>query len=546
MQLCAMYKGMRHLFFITWLCIIALCQPVSAFTQEDMPKFPMFTWNLLWTGSWEESRNLHNRGDFRLDLARQGLSLRGQVLDRRPLGFESDQPWADFSESTAGGVSLGLYHRTTDSRLLYGILHEQGLPVRIRSPWSRSAPYAENRRATLADLRTTSSTTRVPEAYMRLSSPHFTFFEGGILPEMSLRGFASAQISSEGTLRPAFSGGLDTFFGTTAVLLEGFFTTTELSAREGSTWFSDPPSLPDREFRLAAAAIMIRTPYVLFASDLAWSWAFAYGRGFYGNAAVRFGPPLSGTARAGPWFLSLAAEGMGERYVDRDGAIIGGGFRTAGRIERRGPRSSLFRADTSLRSPCLDSPFDRSSTGVSYRFPTPSARAVADGIFPLRISRVSLNVHRNASNLARIQDSVDGTLGLSLNPPPILLPPTLRTTFSNRNARNQVARVYPLGINLSASIHGQDSASEVPAPYPFFTSGREFSSARIGCELLWSPGIFQIRTRWSYTTYSDKDGGLDGSFSVAVRFRRGRFSARVAWPDFPERRNYTLSWRMEM
>jgi len=537
---------MKQLFFITWLCMLSHSQPVSVLAQEDFPNFPMFSWNLLWTGSWEESRNLHNRGDFRLDFAQRGLSLRGQVLDRRPLNFEADQPWADFSESTAGGASLGLYHRATGSRLLYGALHEQGLPSRIRSPWSRSVPYAENRRATMADLRTTSSATRVPEAYLRLSSPQFRLFQGGALPEMSLRGFASAQIASEGDLRPAFSGGLETFFGTSAVLLEGFFTGAELPARESSTWFSDPPSLPDRDFRLGAAALTVRTPYVLFASDLAWSWVFAYGSGLYGNAAVRIGPPLSGSARAGPWFLSLAVEGLAGRYVDRDGTIIAEGFRTAGRIERRGPRSSLFRADTSLRSPCPDSPFNRSSAGLSYRFPTPSTRAGSEGNFPLRISRVSLNAHRNASNLARIQDSVDGTLGLSFNPPPMLLPPALRTTFSNRNARNQMARVYPLGINLSASIHGQYSASGVPAPYPFFTSGREFDSARIGCELLWSPGIFQIRTRWSYTTYPDKDGGLDGSFSLAVRFRRGRFTARVAWPDFPERRNYTLSWRMEM
>jgi len=515
---------MRYFFFIASLCMAALARPAHVSAQDGFPTAPLFSWNLLWAGSWEESRTLHNRGDFRLDF--EGLSFRGQVLDRRPLNFETDHPWADFSESTAGGASLGLYHGATGSRLLYGILHETGLPSRIRSPWSRSVPYAENRRPTLADLRTTSSTTRVPEAYLRLSTPHLTLFGGGALPEMSLRGFASAQIASEGNPWPAFSGGLETLVGAGSVSLEGFYTGTVLPARESSTWFSASPSLPDRDFRLAAASLAIDTPYFLFASDLALSQVFAYGNGLYGNAAIRIMPPLSGSARPGPWSLSLAAEGMGERYVGRDGASHGGGLRVAGRIERRGPRSGLFRADTGFRAPSLDDPFDRSSFGVSYRFPTPSARAVTEGDFPLRVSRVSFNANRDASNPANVQDGIDGTFGLSLNLPPMLLPSVLLPPQPRRSG------IYPLGINLSAALQGRDSM--------------EFDSLRIGCELLWSPGILQLRTRWSYTTYSDKDEHLEGSISVAVRFRRGRFSARVAWPEFPEKRNYTLSWRLDM
>ncbi|MCL2601125.1 MAG: hypothetical protein FWD88_08090 [Treponema sp.] len=537
---------MRYFFFAVGLCVAAL----SVSAQNDTPEVPAFTWNLLWAGSWEESRTLHNRGDFRLDLARQGLLLRAQVLDRRPLILGEGQTWAGFSDR-AGGASLGLYHNATGSRLLYGVLNERGLPARIRSPWIRSAPYAETRQATMADLRTIASTTRQPEAYLYLSSPRLALLGGGTLPEISLRGFAAAQVAPAGNPWPAFSGGLEAAAGTATVSLEAFFTGTELPARESSTWFSGSPPLPDREFRLGAAALAIGTPYFQFASDWAWSWAFAYGSGFYGNAAVRFSPPPLGPAGtrpgAGPWSLSLAVEGVGDRYIGRDGTIPGEGFRAAGRIERRGPRSGLFRADTSLRSPGLGEPFDRSSAVVSYRFPAPPARAEP---VPLRVSRMSLGVYRNASNPGSIQDSVYGTLGLSLNPPPMLLPPSLLPPTSGSaagaNAGSRRARIYPVGITFSAALWGVDSgAKKPPPPYPFFSGHREFGSARISCALLWSPGIFQLRTRWFYMAYSDRDGRLDGYFSAAVRFGRGRFGARVAWPDFPENRNYTFSWRLE-
>jgi hypothetical protein len=565
---------MKYFFLITGLFISGVfvsaeeMVPPNTAGREALtkqPKPPLFTWDLLWTGSWEESKNLHNRGNLRLGLAfsegrtRPELLLRGQVIDRRTLNFELESPWGDTSKALTS-LSAGLYHPATGSRLLYGILDEWGLPARIRSPWIRSAPYTENHKPLMADLRTTVSSTKTDEAYLYLSSPRLTFFRESSFPETTLRGFASGQFTPANAAAknyvPAYSGGLETVFGKkVGLFLEGFYTSARLPPRTSSSWFSDRPPLPERDFRLNAAALLLTTPYVSFGSDWAWSETFAWGRGIYGNAGLRVTPPLPWNAgKPGPWSLSLAADGMSERYVGRDGSSPGGGLRTAGKIEWKGPKSSLFRVNTGLRAPALDEPFERSSSGIYYRFPAASA-ASASG-FPLRVTRISLNVDRNASDRKKIHDGIDGALGLSLNLPPMSLPLALlpngsKGDTSARKVKNIKPKSYPLGLNLSTSIDALGSwedkttADKAPAPYPFFPANLEFDSAKTSAELLWSPGIFQFRTKWGYTAYAKKDNQWDGSISAAVRFKHGRFSTKFAWPTFPEKWNCTLSWRVE-
>jgi len=521
-------------------------------SQSNLLKQP-FTWNLLWAGSWEESKTLHNRGDFRLGLTWPGLLARGQYLDKRPFNFELDPPWNDPSKVITG-LSFGLYHQTTGSRFLYGILDEWGLPARIRSPWIRSAPYTENHKPVMADLRTTTSSTKQDEAYLYLSSPRLVinrlaFLRNSALPEIAVRGFASAQSPTGGPLgeklTPAFSGGLETLWGKDYnLLLEGFYTGMELPAKKSDSWFSDPPPLPDRDFRLGAAALMLNTPYFSLSSDWAWSETFAWGSGLYGNAGIRISPPLpwSAAGKPGPWSLSLAADGIGDRYVGRDGSSPGEGLRTAGKIERKGTRSSLFRVNTTLRGPRKDESFQRSYSGIYYRFPAP--RAGDNGGFPLRLSRMSFNADRNASDLRKVHDTYDATLGLSLNLPPMLLPRALLPA-SAAKTKNPKAQIYPLNIHLSTAVKELGSVPKAPSPYPFSAVNQEFDSCKTSIELLWSPGIFQFRTRWAYTTYPEKDNQWEGSFSTAVRFKYGRFSAKIAWPVFPEKWNCTLSWRVE-
>jgi len=498
----------------------------------------LFTWDLLWAGSWEESKTLHNRVDLRFGLTNPGLFARAQVLDRHTLNFRLDPVWGDPAKGITSG-SYALYHKGTDSRLLYGVLDEWGLPARIRSPWIRSAPFAENHKPVMADLRTSVSSTKKDELYLYLSSPRLHLDR--LLPGFSLRGYASGQftaVDAENNPSPAFAGGVEGLFGKKAnVSLEGFYTGFELPAKESTTWFSDPPPLPARDFRLGAAALLLNVSWFTLTSDWAWSETFAYGGGMYGNVGVRVNPPFMS-----PWSLSLAGDGMSERYAGRDGANPGGGFRMAGKLERKGTRSSLFRANTGFRSSTVGEDFERSSVGLYYRFPAASA-SVKSMEFPLRISRIALNADRNASDRKKIKDGIDGSLGLSFNLPPLSLPRPLLPS-SAAKVKKPKPKVYPLNINFAASMDWLGRTDDRPLPFPF-SSPVDFNSAKTSCELLWPPGIFQIRTKWGYTIYANKDNQWEASVSGAVRVKHGRFSVKFAWPVFPEEWNCTLSWRVE-
>jgi hypothetical protein len=528
---------MKYLFLLIGLFMPAVIPAQSASAKQSAQ--PLFTWDLLFTGSWEENKTLNNRLDLRFGLVKPGLFFRGQALDKHTLNFQLDPVWGDPSKGITSG-SFGVYHKGTDSRLLYGILDEWGLPARIRSPWIRSAPYAENHKPVIADLKTTVSSTKKDELYLYLSSPRINLERFG--PAITLRAYASGQFTpvdtAENNPAPAFAGGVEGFFGKKFnLLLEGFYTGFKIPAKEISAWFSDPPALPARDFRLGAAALMLNIPYVSISSDWAWSETFAYGSGVYGNAGIRANPPF-----ISPGSLSLAADGMSERYAGRDGTNPGGGFRMAWKLERKGTRNSLFRANTGFRSSTFGEPFERSSIGLYYRFPTMSA-AVKNGEFPLRISRITFNVDRNASDLKKINDGIDMSISLSLNLPPLSLPKSLLSA-SAAKVKNPKPKVYPLNINLAAAIDWLGRSDEQPSPFPF-SSPVEFNSAKTSCELLWSPGIFQFRTRWAYTAYANKDNLWEASVGASARFKNGSFSVKFAWPDFPEKWNCTLAWRVE-
>ena len=481
----------------------------------------VFTWSLFESGSWEgigltpsgssqTNSTLHNRGEIKLNFLPINLSLRGQVLDRRTLNFGLDPPWFD-PEKAVTNFNGALYHRTTGSRFLFGVIDEWGLPARIRNPWIRSPPYADNHRPLMADLKTAASSTKEDEAYLYLSSPFLEPF-----PNLRMRGFLSAQTQTS-EFTPALSGGVDLVINRSMNLLfETFYTGATLPPTKNSSWFSDPPPLPEREFDLYAAGVLFSGPLFSLSTDWAVSQTFAWGTGVYGNFGVSVTPSLPFGNIKRPLTVSLAADGAGPRFVYRDGANHGESFRGAAKIEWKGVRSSLFRINTVLRADEFGGDFNRFSAGFYYRFPA-AARNSGD-IF--RFTRISLTLDRNAKNPLKIADGLSGYVGFSLN-------------FRNLGINS------PFGVNISGSIKGvelpEDDAEE---PWLMNSSG-------INCEFTWSPLNFQFKTKTGYTINAKNEEKWLFSLSGAARFKYGRLSLKLESPDFPEKWNLTVSWNLQ-
>ena len=511
---------MKNIFFSLALLLCAV-QTLGA-ADKKRESADLFNWGLFWGGSWEESKTLSNRGELRFGFPAIGVSLRGEVLDRRPFNFDLSPPWGDGSKSYTNFLG-GLYHKPTGSRLLYGVLDEWGLSARLRNPWIRSLPFAEKHMPLIADLKTAASATKEPEVYLYLSSPRLA-----ISSKSFLRGFVSAQTKTD-AFSPDFSGGLEAQLGgKTTALLEGFYTGSELPAHASDSWFADPPPLPARDFKLYGLGLLVGSPFWSFSSDWAYSETFAWGRGVYGNAGVRVCPPQPDSKqKPGPWSLSLAVDGAGERFSGRDGASHGAGFRAAGKFEWKGKGSSLFRFTSALRGPSLGEALTRSATDLYYRFAVPARGKTANA---LRLTRLTASFDRDASNSEKTIDGINGTIGLSLS----LLPLKIKS---------------PLGIALSASLDGLCSTN-APLPYPNPFVIHEFDSSKSSLELSWSPGIFQFKTKWGCQASAKKESQWiksqwDASFSASVRHKPGRFGIKIASPDFPQKWNCTLTWNLE-
>jgi hypothetical protein len=500
--------------------------PLCAEGGETAP--PLFGWTLLWAGSWEGKTpsapgNLINRGDLRLSLPRYGLTMRTQLVDRRPGDFSS-LPWKD-PEGGNAAFSGGLYHQATGSRVLYGIIDEWGLPARLRNPWIRAVPFPEYHQPSAADLKNEASSAGKPEGYLYLGSPRWG--------PLRLSGFARI----DGDRNPGLGGGLELRPARkTDLRLEGYFTERTLPPRKAETWFSREPPLPERDFRLYGLGFLAGFPFFVLSGDGAVSETFAFGRDLYANLGLRAGDR--------PWRLSLAVDGAGEQYIGRDGSTPGPGFRGAAKLEWYGRRGSLFRLGTSLRSRGWGKQFYRSSTSLYYRFPGRPAGGKKTGSFfdnfPLGLRRLSLSAARNAADLRRVTDSLDASLGLALYP---------AVFFPGSGGRAAWTRA-PLSLSLSFSVDGSFSPGEtalgdLPQPWPVPAGSYNFESAKTSGELSWSPGVFQFKTRLGYEIKDGKEETWEGSASAALRLKPGRLGVRVSSPDFPEKWEYSVSWRLE-
>ena len=225
----------------------------AAETRQDRasPPEPLFTWDLLWTGSWYRSvpraddgfpsreeifsgGTLFNRGDLRLGMPGQNLLFRFMATDKRDVPFEDDDGRAGFNPA------LGMYHTASSSRFLVGVQNEHGLPARINNVWVRSVPFMESRSLSSRDLKIEPAAKDESETYLYLALPH-RFLPG-------FDAFASAALDAE--QNPALGAGIGLEWANAVVRIEGFYTQKELSPRTASTWFSEAPPLPERDFKL--------------------------------------------------------------------------------------------------------------------------------------------------------------------------------------------------------------------------------------------------------------------------------------------------------
>ncbi|MDR2393909.1 MAG: hypothetical protein LBD93_07125 [Treponema sp.] len=452
---------------------------------------PLFSWDLLWAGSldasFEGKGTLVNRGDIRLHIPWQNLTLRTQLIGKTSVALE--EGWDLDSISGAGGI----YHKPSGSRLLYGILDVWGLSARIRRPWGRALPLVEYRKPSLGDLKTEPSSTKEPEAYLYLRSPYLGIWRGFVLANI-------APDLGKDAIQLGFSGGVEAQFDKKRTFqVEGFYTGKELASRNTEAWFSLSPPLPERKLHLYALGLVYTGPFLGIASDWAYSDTFAYGKDLYGNLGIRLGKR--------PWRLSLAADGAGSRYVGSDGFAGGAGFRVGGRLEYYGKGSRFFRLGTTLGAGTVGGPFERSSNLIYYRFPADFC------IGFLSFSRISLKLTRNAEDVSKVTDRYEALLGLALG---------------------------PLGWVVSGSLTGIAAASEQPWPFPIQKIPLELPFAALSGELSYRIGMLQLRAKLGYTSRL-----WETSLHAFIRGKLGRCSLKIASPDLPTSWTYTLTWRLE-
>ncbi|MDR1176788.1 MAG: hypothetical protein LBK83_15095 [Treponema sp.] len=504
---------------------------------------PSLGFSCLWAGSWEEGGNLSNRADMRLryDPPEPGSDamLRLQFLDKRPTtgdkpGFSAPplNPFGPGAKEGPSDFGAGLYHARSGSRLLYGTLDEWGLAARLRNPWLRALPFAENHKPSLADIKTEKTSTKPPETYLYLGSPALN----PVRLFASLQG-SFAEINEDGGMRPAFGGGAELKLPRSSELrFETFTASGRLPAQKASAWFSAEPSLPERDYRLSGFGLLFGSPYFSAASDLGYSETFSLGRDLYGSVALRFGKTgMSQTASPLPFSVSLAADAAGKRFAGRDGTAAGAGMRVGAKLEWPFRRNGLFRVSSSLRGPGLGEEFNRSETGLYWRLPAPPPRS-KQALPGFRFSRLSLSAERDGRDIKKTLDGLDCSLAFVLH-------------FPAGKGENRFLKSYlssPLRLNYTFSLDGRPGLQDDVSPYPLSARGWEYAAAKWTAEFVWSPWILDLRSRFGQTAKDGKDAVWETSFSAACKTKFGRMGFKAASPDFPSKWNYTLSWRLEL
>ena len=508
---------MKNTYFFAAVMLYAAAAFAEVPEQENNTSLPepFCEWNLIWNSTWEKTssilmnRTFSNRGEINLDVLPIGLLFRGQILDRRTLNLDLDNSWK-YPVREVTNFTGGLYHKPTGSRLLLGVIDEKGLPARIRNPWIRSPPYPENHLPIIADLRTEPSSTKEDEVYIYLSLPLLT-----LSPDLRFKCFTSAQTTDD--KNSAFSGGFDlSIKKKTKIIMEAFYAEKTLPQGRTGTWFSETPPLPERESRLYAAGFLFKSPVFSVSSDYAMSETFAWGTGFYTNLGL--------SLFIKPILISFAADGAGNRYVNRDGVNYKEGYRNALKIDLKGRYNSLIRLSTTLRSPAYGMDFNRSSVNFYYRAPVSASKMKNKALW---LSRISFYADRNAENPLKINDSFSGYLGFSVS---------LR----------KLGIINPLRLNFSGSVKGlnrQENPWDSPSLFPFPDKSWNWSSSSVSSEFIFSYKMIQIRSKAGITFFEEKNENLDFSIGLTCRFKQNRINMKIESPNYPEKWNWAIFWR---
>ena len=476
--------------------------PIKSFGNDGKAK-PLLNYSILWTGYYYNSirtpegelpsyteilggGTFYQRGNIYLTFPAMDLGLRFMATDKRTLPFTENDNRAGFNPA------IGIYHEGSNSRFLYGVQNEYGLPARISNIWQRSLPYMDARSPSSRDLKPEPSSTDEAQTYLYLSLPR----------NAPINFFFSIALDD---IYPAYGTGLGFKIQNMEFHLDAYHTKRTLTERKISTWFSSSPPLPERESAINALSFVINSNSFGIAADWAYSETFAYGKGLYSNFAIRIGNR--------PWRFSLTGDGASSRFVDRNGANTGNGFRTAVKLEHFMPRSGLLRVQGTFRSPGINESFNRANLSIYYRPSSPTAAERRESNSILRFNRASLTFNRDARNTEKILDTYDAMIGYSLGP--------LSGTFnSSIQTLSNMESLYSM---------------------VFF---RGLDSIKFGGNMSVKPLIFNIGTGLAYTYRVEKDPIWEFSLNVSVNPGKwGRLGFRIASTNFPNRWNYTLSWR---
>ncbi|MDR2660376.1 MAG: hypothetical protein LBC27_10415 [Spirochaetaceae bacterium] len=462
----------------------AEAQPDKA---ENKPNSKPFGFSVLESGSWVEDGNFSNRLDTRL-YAPWGISLRGQLVDKRPA-----PPWENPDEGlTAWGTAL--YHKSTGSRLIYGLIETQGLLNRTRNIWTRSAPWFETHSVSNADLKNSTGDMETAVVYMDLLTPAIGPFNAYFSTQFDKK--SNTVFTAGAAARLPFNSSLR---------LEALSSERWFEERKMEAWFSDNPYLPERKLNFHAFSAVFSNPYFSFAGDFAYSEIFAWGMDIYANASLRFG--------AGPWRFSLASDGAGSRFSGFDGSVPGAGFRSAAKFEWEGNRNMLFRLSSVLRSGAWQAPFDHSATKLYFRFPLDKSSL-------FRVNRVSLAMERDARSWERITD--DFSLAAVFGAGPFR--PSFGVTFSRHSVANVGDTIYP---------------------YPTFSAASEFDTLKLSAALSCMIFFVSLKGAVSCDIVDGKETASASSVSASVSGKLGRLGLKLSGDSKTGKLSYSVTWKIQ-